>query len=117
VKFVTVLKSIFGLYRTDVGASAQLGALENKLHTDGIRAYLPYVPGNRIEATDGKLFLVTELNAIEAVLLTQVVVLLLSDPVLAETPNLIVFIVGLLALLLPRAIGHTRHQQALKKLM
>lgn len=113
---VTVFKTAYGLYKTDVGPSTQLGALEAKLNDADIGLNLPYIHQSRLESENGRVVLISELGGVEAIFLTPVVVLLLSDPLVAEAPNPIVFFVGLLALVLPRAIGHLRHQKALRAL-
>lgn len=116
MRALNVFRSAFGTHKTDVGPINQQTALGKTLDSADIGLNLPYIPQSRIESENGRAVLVTELGGIESLFLAPVVVLLLSDPILAENPNPIVFIVGLLALLLPRAIGHLRHQQALKKL-
>ncbi len=117
MRALNVFISLFGTYRTNVGISDQHPALDQKLDDSDIGLNLTYIPQSRIESENGRAVLVTELGGIESLFLAPVVVLLMSDPILAEIPNPAVFIVGLLALLLPRAIGHLRHQQALKKLV
>lgn len=114
MRALNVFRSLFGTSKTDLGAANVQATLEKKLEDADTGLNLPYIPQSRIESDNGRAVLITELGGIESLFLAPVVVLLLSDPILAETPNPIVFVVGLLAALLPRAIGHLRHQHVLK---